>query len=222
MNRVESFARALDAGVTAAVRQASSIKTNSRLDALRQSFSDPEVARSAASDIKDYVLENFDELLAQFEANAKKNGIRVHQAGTPEEARSIIVSLCQAANGPIVKGKSMATEEIHLNSALIEAGHEVVETDLGEFVVQLDGDTPSHIVTPIIHRTRRDVARTFLKAEIGSGTEDPAELAMQARKFLRQKFKGAAVGISGVNFAIAETGRLVIIENEGNNRLSTT
>lgn len=134
----------------------------------------------------------------------------------------IILGLCKGSDGPIVKGKSMATEEIHLNAALIEAGHEVVETDLGEFVVQLDGDTPSHIVTPIIHRTRQDVAETFRSAGISQGAEDPAELAMQARVYLREKFKSAAIGISGVNFAIAETGRLVIVENEGNNRLSTT
>ncbi len=222
MNRVESFARDLRTGVTSAVRQASTIKTSARLDALKNSFKNPASARNQASEIKDYVIENFDELLTQFEAKATQNGIQIHHAATPENAREIILKLCQNANGPIVKGKSMATEEIHLNAALIEAGHEVVETDLGEFVVQLDGDTPSHIVTPIIHRTRQDVARSFLKAGIGPYTEDPAELAMQARKHLREKFKNAAIGISGVNFAVAETGRLVIVENEGNNRLSTT
>lgn len=126
------------------------------------------------------------------------------------------------ATPTIVKAKSMATEEIHLNHALEEAGYDVVETDLGEFVVQLDHDTPSHIVTPIIHKNRFDVAKTFHREGLGPYTEEPTELTLQARQHLRNKFQTASVGISGVNFAVAETGRLVIVENEGNNRLSTT
>ncbi|MBX7135965.1 MAG: lactate utilization protein [Fimbriimonadaceae bacterium] len=122
----------------------------------------------------------------------------------------------------IAKAKSMATEEIHLNPALEAAGFLPVETDLGEYVVQIDGDRPSHIVTPIIHKNRFEVARSFEREGLGPYTEDPAELTLQARAALREKFREAVVGISGVNFGIAETGRLVLVENEGNNRFSTT
>jgi L-lactate dehydrogenase complex protein LldF len=116
----------------------------------------------------------------------------------------------------------MATEEIHLNKHLEDAGYDVVETDLGEFVVQIDHDTPSHIVTPIIHKSRQQVADSFEREGLGPRTESAGELAMQARRHLRDKFRHAEVGISGVNFAIASTGRLVLVENEGNNRYSTT
>jgi len=116
----------------------------------------------------------------------------------------------------------MATEEIHLNHHLEEAGFEPVETDLGEFVVQIDDDTPSHIVTPIIHKDRKEIARSFEREGLGPYTEVPEELVMQARERLRANFQEAKVGISGVNFAVASTGRIVLVENEGNNRLSTT
>jgi L-lactate dehydrogenase complex protein LldF len=122
----------------------------------------------------------------------------------------------------IVKAKSMASEEIHLNKHLQEAGFEVVETDLGEFVVQIDNDTPSHIVTPIIHKSLKQVARSFDREHLGPYTEVAEELTLQARVHLREKFKNADIGISGVNFGIASSGRLVLLENEGNNRLSTT
>jgi L-lactate dehydrogenase complex protein LldF len=116
----------------------------------------------------------------------------------------------------------MASEEIHLNKHLEEAGYEVVETDLGEFVVQIDQDTPSHIVTPIIHKNLKQVSQSFKRENLGPYTEVAEELTMQARVYLREKFKNADIGISGVNFGIASSGRLVLLENEGNNRLSTT
>ena len=116
----------------------------------------------------------------------------------------------------------MATEEIHLNEHLEAAGFKPVETDLGEFVVQIDGDVPTHIVTPIIHKNRFEVSDSFVREKLGPKTDVPEELAAQARKYLRQKFHEAPIGISGVNFGIAETGRIVLIENEGNSRLSTT
>jgi L-lactate dehydrogenase complex protein LldF len=116
----------------------------------------------------------------------------------------------------------MATEEIHLNRHLEEAGYEPVETDLGEFVVQIDHDTPSHIVTPIIHKNRKEIATSFEREGLGPYTEVPEELAMQARAALRERFKQAKIGISGVNFATVDTGRIVLVENEGNNRFSTT
>ncbi len=217
----EAFARTLSEATVKAVRGASSAKTLSRRLVLAEVFEDPDGARAQAAAIKGHVLDHLGGYLREFERNAQAAGIHVHWAKDAASARSIIRELCGAAT-TIVKGKSMATEEIHLNPELIAAGHDVIETDLGEYVVQIDDDTPSHIVTPIIHKDRYEVARSFEREQLGPYTEDPAELAQQARRKLRSKFQSATIGISGVNFAIASEGALVLVENEGNNRLSTT
>lgn len=220
-----------------AVGRSAAHYTSARRNALPDVFADPEAARTAASEIKQYVLANLRPLLEQLESACTNNGIQVHWATDAEEARQIIVDLCHRATPatrgapndktpgerPVVaKAKSMATEEIELNKALEEAGFEPVETDLGEFVVQIDHDHPSHIVAPIIHKTKEDVARSFAREGLGPYTEDPETLTKQARAHLRDKFRKARIGVSGVNFAIANTGRLVLVENEGNNRLCTT
>jgi L-lactate dehydrogenase complex protein LldF len=223
--RVERFSRDLPPEKRAAVRAASSAKTQARRQALASFFEDAEDARAQAAEIKSYVLDNLRELLLELEEACTRNGIQVHWAFDASAACQIVSDICQVASlegGVVVKGKSMATEEIHLNAALADAGFEVVETDLGEYVVQIDGDTPSHIVTPIIHKNRQEIARSFVREGLGPYTEDPAELTGQARTRLRTVFQQASVGISGVNFAVAESGRLVIVENEGNNRLTTT
>jgi L-lactate dehydrogenase complex protein LldF len=223
--RVEEFARTLDPATTESVRSASAAKVGSRLETLPAIFTDREQARADAQAVKDYVLDNLRALLLQLEERCIANGIQVHWAKGAESANRQILEICSRRGKPgatVVKAKSMATEEIHLNKHLEEAGYDVVETDLGEFVVQIDHDTPSHIVTPIIHKSRRQVADSFEREGLGQRTESPGELAMQARKHLRDKFRHAEVGISGVNFAVASTGRLVLVENEGNSRLSTT
>ena len=222
---VERFARQLPQAKTDSVRSASAQKTQSRLTALASSFLSSEEARTQAAQIKDEVLDNLQELQNQLVQNCKRNGIQVHFAKDAAEANHIILDICKHVapdGGIVVKAKSMATEEIHLNHHLEEAGYEPVETDLGEYVVQIDHDTPSHIVTPIIHKNRKEIATSFEREKLGPYTEVPEELAMQARVKLREKFKDAKIGVSGVNFAIAESGRIVLIENEGNNRLSTT
>ncbi len=222
---VERFARQLPQAKTDSVRGASAQKTAARLTALASSFDNSEDARSRAAQIKDFVLDNLSALQAELAQSCQRNGIQVHFAKDSEEANKIILDLCRQAapdGGIVVKAKSMATEEIHLNHHLEKAGYEPVETDLGEYVVQIDHDTPSHIVTPIIHKNRKEIAASFERENLGPYTEIPEELAMQARVKLRQKFRDAKIGISGVNFAIAETGRIVLLENEGNNRLSTT
>lgn len=222
---VEQYARKLPQGKTDSVRSASAQKTQARITALASSFQDSEDARTKAAAIKDHVLDNLNELQAQLVEKCRENGIQVHFAKDGAEANAIIIGLCRASSpdgGIVVKAKSMATEEIHLNRHLEEAGYEPVETDLGEYVVQIDHDTPSHIVTPIIHKNRREIAESFEREQLGPYTEVPEELAMQARVKLREKFRNAKIGVSGVNFAVAETGRIVLIENEGNNRLSTT
>lgn len=223
--RVEQYARKLSPKVTMSVRSASVLKYQARLSALPMSFAEPDAAREYAQAIRDYVLDNLGRLLLEFEANLVRNGIVVHWAQTAAEANATILDICKSVaggEGVIVKGKSMVTEEIHLNRHLEGAGLHPIETDLGEFVVQLDGDCPSHIVTPIIHKSRQEVGRTFEREGLGDYTDEPEELTLRARGHLRRHFRKAKVGISGVNFGIASSGRLVIVENEGNNRLSTT
>jgi L-lactate dehydrogenase complex protein LldF len=223
MKPVERAARETPSRKAANVRRASKLKTDARVSALERSFNDVEAARNRAAAIRADVLNRLPDLLVEFEKQATANGIQVHWAKDADEACRLIGDLLPRQDRPlVVKGKSMATEEIHLNAYLEASGAEVVETDLGEFVVQIDGDTPSHIVTPIIHRDRHEVSASFAREKLGPTTTVPEELALQARVHLREKFRHADVGISGVNFAIAETGRLVIVENEGNNRLSTT
>lgn len=223
--KIETFARELSPETTKSVRAASRLKTETRMPALRLAFDDVDAARTKAEEVKEYVLDNLRDLLGQLSKNCKANGIIVHWARDAEEARNITLEICRehAEPGDIIsKAKSMATEEIHLNGALEEAGFVPVETDLGEYVVQIDGDTPSHIVTPIIHKNRRQIAESFNREGLGPYTEEPTELTHQARTKLRDLFRQAKIGISGINFAIASTGRLVLVENEGNNRFSTT
>lgn len=225
MRRIEDYARSLDRATTDSVRSASALKVAARSNSLSRLFDDVPLAQSRAASIKQYVLDNLKSLLLQLETNCTANGVTVHWATNAESARAIILKLCQDSapeGSTIVKAKSMATEEIHLNDYLTEHGYKPVETDLGEYVVQLDGDAPSHIVTPIIHKTREQVSETFAREGLGPQTAVAEELAMQARERLRSYFQSSPVGISGVNFAIAESGRLVLVENEGNNRFSTT
>lgn len=223
--RVEKFAVGLSSETTASVRRATSSVVSARLSTLPTVFADPEAARQTAAEVKSYVLSNLRALLLEFEGKCAENGIIVHWAKDADSANRQILDICRrvAPEGcTVAKAKSMATEEIHLNRHLIETGFEPIETDLGEFVIQLDDDLPSHIVAPIIHKNRKQIAETFKREGLGHYTIVPEELAMQARQHLRQKFREAKIGISGVNFGIASTGRLAIVENEGNNRLSTT
>src|SRR5262249_31150157 len=150
-------------------------------------------------------------------------GGKVHWAGDAAEARRIVLDIArQTGCRHIVKSKSMTTEEVHLNPALEAAGLEVTETDFGEFIIQLAGGRPSHLVAPAVHRTREDIAR-LLSDHVGHVLpDDPVALARQGRRLLREKFAGADMGVSGANFAVAETGTIVLISNEGNARLTTT
>ncbi len=150
-------------------------------------------------------------------------GGRVHWARDGEEASRIIVGIAHSNKvSSIVKSKSMATEEIELNSALEKAGIKVVETDLGEYIVQLAGERPSHILAPAVHKTKGDISKLFSDKLDVPRFSDPQELTKVARDRLRNEFLNAGMGVSGVNFAVAETGTVVIVENEGNARLTTT
>lgn len=182
-----------------------------------------EALRELGSKIKANVLSDLDTYLIQFEKNAIKNGAEVHWAKDAEEHNEIILHILQA-NGvkKLVKSKSMLTEECHLNPFLIENGIDVVDTDLGERIVQLRDEAPSHIVLPAIHLKKEDVGDTFHKF-LGSdkGAKDPKYLTEVARKHLREKFLSADAALTGVNFAVAETGGIVVCTNEGNADLGT-
>jgi L-lactate dehydrogenase complex protein LldF len=180
--------------------------------------------RSQAAAIRARALSNLPELLERLEAKLQANGIEVHWAETADEANRLIEEILTSHNArTLVKGKSMVSEEIGLNQHLEQCGFEVLESDLGEYIIQLAGETPSHIVVPAVHKNRREIARLFADhfPDIDY-TEDVDELTRIARRILRQKFARADAGISGVNFAVAETGTLCLVENEGNGRMCTT
>ena len=174
--------------------------------------------REHASQIKDHVLANLGQYLVEFEAKAKSNGIHVHWAKDAEEHNQIVYELvAKHGSKALVKSKSMLTEECHLNSFLTKKGVEVVDTDLGERIVQFRDEVPSHIVLPAIHLKKEDVGETFHQ-HLGTpkGNKDPQFLTEAARQHLRGYFLAADVAITGVNFAVAETGEFVVCTNEGN------
>ena len=189
----------------------------------KQQFSDLDLARRKAKNVKWKTIENLDTYLEQFEKNFTSRGGKVIWAETGEEALQAVLQICREKNTKqVVKAKSMVTEEIHLNSFLADNGIDSVETDLGEYIQQLDGEAPYHIVTPAMHKSKEDVAKVFHEK---LGTEPnltPPEITKIARKNLREKYITAEVGITGGNFLLADIGGVCVTENEGNGRLSTT
>ena len=211
-----------DTQLRGALRKATSQFGKRRLEAAR-SLSNWEELRSEARAIKDETLRNLDKYLEEFVRNAESRGVEFHWATDASAANRIIEQLITERKArTVVKSKSMTTEETHLNEALERTGVEVIETDLGEYIIQLAHETPSHIIAPAIHKTKQQVAQLFT-SELGSApTDDIAELTRTARRTLRDRFAAADVGISGVNFGVAETGTIVLVENEGNIRLTTS
>ena len=184
-------------------------------------FLDWEEARALAAQAKWEVVNHLDRYLEQFEQNVRTNGGHVHWAETGDEARSIILDLARRHNvRKVVKAKSMVTEEIHLNEAFTAAGIQSVETDLGEFVCQIRGEPPYHLLTPAMHLSKADFARDFHEKLGAPLTEDPQELTMIARQWLRKEFLTADMGVTGANFAVADLGMIALTENEGNIRLT--
>jgi L-lactate dehydrogenase complex protein LldF len=190
-------------------------------------FPDPDrldQLRLQGARIRANALSQLPELLQQLEENCTRNGIQVHWAESVEEANGIVLEIMQKHDARhLIKGKSMVSEEMELNHFLELQGIECLESDLGEFIVQLAGEPPSHIVAPAIHKSRRQIAELFNKKfpDIPY-SEDVDTLTRSAREILRRKFYEAPVGLSGVNFAVAETGTLCLVENEGNGRMCTT
>jgi L-lactate dehydrogenase complex protein LldF len=196
-------------------------KYNAVVPAGKSQFQDVELARQRAKNLKWKSIENLDLQLEAFEANIMKRGAKVIWAENAKQALDEIRQICIEKNcKTIVKSKSMVTEEIKLNDFLHQHGIESVETDLGEYIQQLDEEPPYHIVTPAMHKSKEDVARLFAKKLNTSPDLSPEELTLVAREKLRKKYAEAEIGITGANFMIADIGAIAVTENEGNARLS--
>src|SRR5712691_11558194 len=186
---------------------------------------DWEDLREAGRAIKADVMHRLDEYLLQFEASVQAAGGRVHWARDGAEANAVVLDVARSHDvAEVVKVKSLTTDEIGLNEALAAGGVHAIETDFAELILQLDGDSPSHILVPAIHRNHSEIRDLFMRT-IADGRElsdDPRELADTARLYLREKFLDAKVGVSGANFGVAETGTVVVVESEGNGRMCTT
>jgi L-lactate dehydrogenase complex protein LldF len=196
-------------------------KYNAVVPAGKQQFADLELARRKAKNIKWKAIESLDKQLEEFEANLMKRRGKVIWAEDAKQALEEIKKICVQKNcRTIVKSKSMVTEEIKLNDFLHEHGIESVETDLGEYIQQLDGEPPYHIVTPAMHKSKEDVAKLFTEKLNTPPNLSPEELTLVAREKLREKYAQAEIGITGANFIIADTGAIAVTENEGNARLS--
>ncbi len=180
--------------------------------------------RDIGSAIRRNSLARLPELLVQLETRMTANGIQVHWAATADEANAIAIEIARRVNArTIAKGKSMVSEEIEFNHAMKAAGIEAFETDMGEYIVELAGEKPSHIIMPAIHKTKQAIAALFAEKIPGVAyTEDVDELIKIGRQALRRKFADADIGLSGANFLVAETGTICLVENEGNGRLCTT
>ena len=188
-----------------------------------QELPEAEALRDQAHRIKSEVMDRLDSYLEQLETSSQTLGVKVHRSPDAEDACHYILDLIRLRGiSLVVKSKSMTTEEIGLNRELEKSRIQVWESDLGEFIVQLAGESPSHIIVPAIHKSQKEIAELFSK-KLGVPLYDtPEELTQAAREFLREKYFQAGMGISGANFALAKTGTLVIVENEGNARLCTT
>ena len=184
---------------------------------------DGEALRDRARQIKAHTINHLDHYLVQLEQSVERLGGHVHWARTGDEACAIILDIARRNRvRRVVKSKSMATEEIHLNAALEAAGVEAVETDLGEYIVQLADEPPSHILAPAIHKSKADIADLFDRKLQAANLHEAEEITAVARARLRERFRSAEMGVTGANFAVAETGTVVLLENEGNIRLSTS
>jgi len=208
------------------LQEALTIATNKFIGLRREAFDDfpeGEKLRDRAREIKEATLQHLDRYLDELIDNVERLGGTVHFAATAEEARAIVLDIAQRTGARMaVKSKSMATEEIHLNEALERAGVTPVETDLGEYIIQLAHERPSHIIAPAIHKTKAQVADLFAKELGRQVVADPEVLTKIARAELRDKFLQADLGITGANFAVADTGTVVLVTNEGNGRMVTS
>lgn len=217
---IDQYARDISDEKQHSVIDGSSAGTDKRYYVLHKDYPDPDSLRKLAASIKDHTLNHLGDYLAKAEKSLTDRGVSVHFASTDEDARQTILSILRGHGvTQLTKSKSMAAEEIHLNPFLIENGVECLESDLGEFIIQLDGDEPSHIVKPIIHKNRREIARTFQREGVATDyNDDPETITRRARVHFRKKYMEAQAVITGANFVCADTGRMVLATNEGNSR----
>lgn len=188
----------------------------------KQQFANLDLARKKAKNVKWRTIENLDKYLEQFEKNFTARGGKVIWAENADEALQAVLQICEEKKAKrIVKAKSMVTEEIHFNDFLAKHGIESVETDLGEYIQQLDGEAPYHIVTPAMHKSKEDVAKLFHEKLGVEPNLTPTELTQIARKNLREMYTSSEIGVTGGNFLLADVGGVCVTENEGNGRLST-
>lgn len=218
----EEYSEHVPASIPSAVQQATSRFVGGRAARVAE-LPQWEQLRQIASDIRLHTIEYMDVYLTRLEEKVKAAGGHVHWAETAEDARQIVLQIAKEHHvKTAVKSKSMATEEIGLNHALEAAGIEALETDLGEYIIQLAGTGPSHIIVPAVHLKKEEIAAIFSEKLKIDAPADPIELTRIAREVLREKFLNAEMGISGGNFLVAETGTLTIVTNEGNGRMCTT
>src|SRR5690349_1650753 len=218
----EEYSEHVPAGIPLAVQQATTRFVSGRAARVAE-LPEWEDLRQIGSDIRLHTIENLDVYLARLEEKVLAAGGYVHWAETAEDANRIVLQIAREHNvRTAVKSKSMATEEIGLNHALEQAGIQAIETDLGEYIIQLAGTGPSHIIVPAVHLKKEEIAAIFSEKLHINAPSDPIELARIAREVLRQKFLHADMGISGGNFLVAETGTLVLVTNEGNGRMCAT
>lgn len=221
MKSVDQFARELRVETRRSVYESTKATHEKRVKMLFDHFPDPNRLRELAGQIKQHVVENLDRYIPEVESKLTAQGVKVHWASTAEAANESVLAILKARGATkLVKAKTMVSEEIGLAHFLEKRGIECLETDLGEFIVQIDKDHPSHIVRPIIHKSRREIATSFEREGLGAYNDDPAVITSRARVFLRQKYLQADVGMTGANFVVAESGRLVLVTNEGNSRFS--
>ena len=196
-------------------------KYNEKVPEGKEQFTDVHLARERAKNIKWRAIETLDQQLENFELNFTKRGGKVIWAEDAAQAIEEVIKICKEKNcKKLVKSKSMVTEEVHLNSELEKNGIESVETDLGEYIQQLDGEAPYHIVTPAMHKNKEDVAKLFHE-KLGTPINlTPEQLTLVARDILREKYVEAEIGVTGANFIISDIGAIAITENEGNARLT--
>jgi L-lactate dehydrogenase complex protein LldF len=219
--RANAIAALSDSTLRAAMRNATETFSAKRSDAV--SGVPVEEWRDQASELRLHVLDNLADYVDRFETNATRAGANVHRARDSQEAKDIIAQVLKDRGvQKVVKAKSMVSEEIHLNPYLQSHGVQVVETDFGEYIIQIAAEPPSHIIVPAIHKDRRQVGRLFADKLGCEYTDDPVVLAAIAKKILRQEFLSAQAGISGANFAVADSGSIVLFTNEGNGRMCTT
>jgi len=216
---IDQAAAALDAETKAAVYDGSKVGHEKRTKVLFDHYADPNRLRALAGEIKQHVVENLDTYLPALEAKLQENGVKVHWASTAAAACEAVHGIMKGTGATkLVKAKTMVSEEIELEGYLKDRGIESLETDLGEFIVQLDHDHPSHIIKPIMHKNRRQIARTFEKNGLGAYNDEPGVITQRARQYLRHKYLEADVALTGANFVVAESGRVVVVTNEGNSR----